>query len=305
MEEGASLQQLCTGFLEYLEIEKNYSRKTLVAYHQDILQFLCFLKYNAVEIEKIDYLSLRYFLAHLKSEGLSGSTISRKLSAIRTFLKFLYREKKIANNSFNVVSTPRQGKNLPHFLYLNEILSLLAMPMADTILGNRDKAILELLYATGIRVSELVSLNLNNIDFDSKLLLVYGKGSKERLVPFGTFAADGLKNYITTSREQLIRKRRDKDSNNPALFLNRFGNRLTDRSIRRLIGKYVLKAGIHHKISPHAIRHTFATHLINRGADLRSVQELLGHVNVSSTQIYTHISKERLKDVYNDSHPRA
>jgi integrase/recombinase XerC len=299
------LRQYTTIFLKYLEVEKNYSPKTIAAYKNDINQFIDFLEHHNRGLVDIDYLTLRHYLAALGSDGFRRATISRKLSAIRTFLRYLHREKILNSSTFCVVSTPRQGKRLPHFLYFDEMLTLLSMPLGDNPLGLRDRAMLELLYATGIRVGELVGLDVGSIDFAAGLLLVYGKGAKERLVPFGTFAANSLQEYLQAARPELLALRKDGDTHFKALFLNRFGGRLSDRSVRRILDAYVEKTGMTKKISPHAIRHSFATHLINAGADLRSVQELLGHVNVSSTQIYTHISKERLKNVYDKAHPRA
>ncbi len=303
--DDVALQQqgLVTEFLLYLEVEKNYSPKTFQAYHHDTLQFLDFINSNLVLIEEITFSTMRHFLGELQSAGYSRSTVVRKLSAVRTFLRFLYREKILKSNNFEIVSTPRQKKTLPYFLYLDEMLTLLETPDKKTALGSRDKAILELLYATGIRVSELVGLNLDDFNPENSLLLVLGKGSKERLLPCGRFAEESLEEYLDFSRVQLIKKNAHKEDS--AFFLNRFGNRITDRSVRRIVNKYVIKAGIKQKVSPHMIRHSFATHLMDKGADIRCVQELLGHVNVSSTQIYTHVSKERLKTVYNQTHPRA
>jgi integrase/recombinase XerC len=299
------LRQFQTNFLKYLEVERNYSAKTITAYDRDLQQFLDFLEHHGRGLEDIDYLTLRHYLAALHAEGFRRVTIGRKLSAIRTFLRYLYREKILRTNTFSVVATPRQSKKLPHFLYFSEMLALLGAPAGDSPLDQRDQALLELLYATGIRVAELVGLNRGSIDLDTRLLLAFGKGSRERLVPFGAFAARSLAAYLEAGRPALLARRPDADLDYPALFLNHRGGRLTDRSVRRLLDKYVQKAGLTRRISPHVLRHSFATHLLNAGADLRSVQELLGHVNVSSTQIYTHVSRERLKEVYEKAHPRA
>ncbi len=299
------MRQFKTQYLSYLEVERNYSAKTIVAYDCDIQQFIDFLAHHQRSLEDIDYLTLRYYLAALKADGFHRVTVSRKLSAIRTFLRYLHREKILNSSNFSVVSTPRQSKRLPHFLYFKEMLTLLSVPSGANPLGVRDRAILELLYATGIRVGELVALETGSVDLKERLLLVYGKGAKERLVPFGSFAAISLEDYLQGARHELISLRKDGNTGFKALFINRFGGRLSDRSVRRTLDKYVQKAGLQQKISPHAMRHSFATHLLNAGADLRSVQELLGHVNISSTQIYTHVSKERLKEVYENAHPRA
>ncbi len=292
-------------FLKYLRVEKNYSEKTVTAYEGDLRRFLDFLRYHKRELADIDYLTLRYYLAELHAEGLRRVSISRKLSAIRTFLRYLHREKILLTNTFSVVSTPRQGKKLPHFLYFPEMLALLSAPTGDSPLAARDRALLELLYATGIRVGELTALTPDSVDPENRLLLVFGKGGKERLVPFGSFAGESLGAYMEGARCELLRRRKDADPDFPALFLNRFGGRLSERSVRRILDKHVHRAGLAHKISPHVLRHSFATHLLDAGADLRSVQELLGHASVSSTQIYTHVSRERLRQVYNKAHPRA
>ena len=299
------MRHLLTKFLDYLEVERNYSTKTTAAYGSDIRHFMDFLQHHNRAIVDVDYLTLRYYLAALHAEGLRRVTINRKLSAIRTFLRYLHREKILANSTFSVVSTPRQGKKLPHFLYFPEMMALLSAAGSPTPLGVRDRALLELLYATGIRVGELAGMKVDSIDLEEKLALVFGKGARERLVPFGSFAAISLKAYLEEARPNLLARRKDGDMGYPVLFLNRFGGGLSDRSVRRTLDKYVLKAGLSRKISPHVLRHSFATHLLNAGADLRSVQELLGHINVSSTQIYTHVSLEGLKKVYEKAHPRA
>jgi integrase/recombinase XerC len=249
-------------------------------------------------------LAIRHFLARMKYKDYGRRTVARKLSAIRTFLRFLKREGQLTDTSWSAVSTPRLGKKLPKFLYFNEMLRLLAAPDTGTPAGLRDVAMLEVLYASGIRVSELVGLELDDIDLDRGEGIVLGKGAKERLVPLGKFACRSVSAYLDHSRPALLR-RNSQGEQERALWLNKYGTRLTDRGVRRVVEKYVKQASLTSGISPHSIRHSFATHLLNNGADLRVVQELLGHVNISTTQIYTHITRDRLKEVYNGAHPRA
>lgn len=282
-------------FIRYLEIERNASRHTLINYSVDLKSLSEFLKEEP--IEKVDYVSLRRYLAHIKELNLSKVSIARKIASIRSFFKFLFREGIIKNNPASSLSTPKRDKHLPKFLDEKEIVILLESPDRESEAGLRDRAILETLYSTGIRVSELVGLNMDHIDQIGGIIKVYGKGKKERIVPIGERALQAIRDYLK------IRKEKEKGAK--ALFFNRSGGRLTDRSIRRMINKYITKASIQQKISPHTLRHSFATHMLDHGADLRSVQELLGHANLSSTQIYTHITTERLKSAYEKSHPRA
>jgi len=283
-------------FIRYLEIERNASKHTLVNYSIDLKSLSEFLKEEP--IEKVDYVVLRRYLAHLKELNLSKVSIARKIASIRSFFKFLFREGIIKNNPASSLSTPKRDKHLPKFLDEKEIVLLLESPEKEDESGLRDAAILETLYSTGIRVSELVSLNIGSVDQIGGVIKVLGKGKKERIVPIGDRALQAVRDYL--------RKRRltgGKDDR--ALFFNKNGGRLTDRSVRRIINKYILKTSIQQKISPHTLRHSFATHLLDHGADLRSVQELLGHANLSTTQIYTHITTERLKSAYEKTHPRA
>ncbi len=285
----------------YLMIERNAAQHTITSYLKDIEDFEGFLVVEKItDINEIEYLTIRKYLATLNAKDYSRRTISRKLSSLRTFFKFLLRENQIESNPFQLVSTPKMDKKLPVFMYAEEINELLTMPEEDTVLGIRDRAIMDVLYASGIRVSEMVALNLSSIDFVAETALVCGKGNKERYANLGQYSLDALANYIDNSRNKLTT-----DIDNEALFLNRYGNRLSDRSVRRMIDKYVDKMALKKNITPHSFRHTFATHLLNNGADLRVVQELLGHTNISTTQIYTHVTKEKLQSVYKDFHPRA
>ncbi|HOX09585.1 MAG TPA: tyrosine recombinase XerC [Candidatus Omnitrophota bacterium] len=286
-------------FIRYLEIERNASKHTLVNYSIDLKSLREFLKEEP--IEKVDYVSLRRYLAHVKETNLSKVSIARKIASIRSFFKFLFREGIIKNNPASSLSTPKRDKHLPKFLDEKEIVLLLESPGKEDEAGLRDGAILETLYSTGIRVSELVGLNIDTVDQIGGVIKVYGKGKKERIVPIGDRALQAIRDYLKKRRAS-----NTKDTHaGKALFFNKNGGRLTDRSIRRIINKYITKTSIQQKISPHTLRHSFATHMLDHGADLRSVQELLGHANLSTTQIYTHITTERLKSAYTKAHPRA
>ena len=279
-------------FLSYLDVEKNYSKHTILNYRLDLQEFIVFV--DKTPIEKIDYLLLRKFLAQLRTKRHKPRTLARKLSAIRSFFRFLHRESLIKSNPAILLMSPKLDKVLPKFLSEEEMIKFIESPSTEKISDKRDRAILETLYSTGIRVSELVGLDINNIDMIGNIAKVSGKGKKERLVPIGNKAILTIKNYLDS---------REKQSN--ALFLNKNGGRLTDRGIRNVVNKHIANVSITTNISPHTLRHSFATHLLNRGADLRSVQELLGHVNLSTTQIYTHVTTDRLKKVYDKAHPRA
>ncbi len=280
-------------FLNYLEIEKNMSQHTIVNYSIDLKDTAKFLG-DSAQIDKIDYLTLRKFLGELKEKNYSKRTIARKFACLRSFFKFLYREGHIKSNPITGVSTPKLERKLPVFLDEGEVAKLLDSPDTKELPGLRDKAILETLYSSGLRVSELVGLDVENIDFIGGVLKVLGKGRKERLVPIGDRALKCIRAYLEKRGE--VKK---------AVFLNKSGSRLTDRGVRRTLEKYIHITSLREDVSPHTLRHSFATHLLNRGADLRSVQELLGHMNLSTTQIYTHVTAERLKSVYDKAHPRA
>ena len=279
-------------FLSYLEIERNYSPHTLVNYKIDLDEFFLFVK--DIPIEKIDYLTLRRFLAELRTKEYKPRSLARKLSSLRSFFKFLQREGYLTTNPAVLLMTPKLDKKLPNFLTEDEMTKLIEAPPEIKAAGKRDRAILEVLYSTGIRVSELVGLDLDRVDFIGNIVKVFGKGKKERLVPIGEKALKALQDYLDTRLHK---------SN--AVFLNKNGGRLSARSVCTITHKYILAASIQHQISPHTLRHSFATHLLNRGADLRSVQELLGHVNLSTTQIYTHMTTDKIKKIYTQAHPRA
>ncbi len=298
------IEKLSLDFVAKLEHEKGFSEHTLRAYHKDLLQFDNFLKEEKRNsLESINHLLLRRFLAVLRSKNYSKTTIARKLASIRSFFKFLIREGELVSNPFEMLRTPKQDKKLPHFLSISEVDILLETPDRSTVTGLRDMAIMETLYSTGIRVSELVGLDEGDIDFLAGMIKVQGKGKKERLVPIGTHATKAINEYID-SKSKNSKSEETKASKTEPLFLNKYGGRLTARSVARTLDKYLKMAGINLLTSPHTFRHSFATHLLDKGADLRSVQEMLGHSSLSTTQVYTHITTERLKNVYDKAHPR-
>jgi tyrosine recombinase XerC len=298
------IEKLSLDFIAKLEHEKGFSEHTLRAYHKDLLQFDIFLKAEKrSSLESINHLLLRRFLAVLRSRNYSKTTIARKLASIRSFFKFLIREGELVSNPFEMLRTPKQDKKLPHFLSISEVDVLLKTPDCSSVMGLRDMAIMETLYSTGIRVSELVGLDENNVDFFAGMIKVQGKGKKERLVPIGSHAMKAINEYVD-SKSKSNKNEKKKVSRSEPLFLNKFGGRLTARSVARSLDKYLKMSGVNLLTSPHTFRHSFATHLLDKGADLRSVQEMLGHSSLSTTQIYTHITTERLKNVYDKAHPR-
>lgn len=282
-------------FMRYLEIEKNYSQHTILNYKLDLIDFKKFCA--GLDLEKIDYLLLRKYLAVLKEKGLGNRSVGRRLSALRSFFRFLSREGLIKLNPILMLSSPKLDKHLPSFMTEEEVVKVIesAFPKDENDERSlRDRAILETFYSCGLRISELSSLSIDDIDFISGILKVMGKGKKERLVPIGNTALTAIRRYIDKRKKQ-----------SQVLFLNKNAKRITARGVRNIVGKYLKSAGLRKGISPHTLRHSFATHLLNRGADLRTVQELLGHANLSSTQIYTHLTTERLKNVYDKAHPHA
>jgi len=279
-------------FFTYLEIEKNYSSHTILNYRIDLEEFAAFL--GKTSFEAVEYSDLRRFLAQLKGRNLKPRSLARKLSSLRSFFKFLQREKVIKSNPAKLLVTPKLDKPLPHFMSEEEAVQLIESPKSGKINSPRDKAIFEILYSTGIRVSELVGLNVDDVDFFGNIIKVMGKGKKERIVPIGNQALSVLKEYLDGRKLE-----------HKFVFANKNGTRLGDRSVRNIINKYILEQAMSQHVTPHMFRHSFATHLLNHGADLRSVQELLGHVNLSTTQIYTHLTTEKLKKVYDQAHPRA
>lgn len=283
-------------FFAYLEVERNASEFTLSSYQTDIQQFCEFVEAQGKKLTQTDYPLIRSYLSVLRKNQSTVKTISRKMSAMRSLFKFMIREEEVTSNPFLLVQIINRQKHLPTFLEIDEITTLLDTPDVTKLSGLRDKAILETLYGSGVRVRELTSLNASDVDFLGETIKVKGKGKKERLCPMGGIQASILHSYIEQSRSLC------KESANP-VFLNRFGKRMTARSVERMLKKYqhVTKKDI----TPHTLRHSFATHMLEYGADLRSVQELLGHKNLVTTQIYTHLTREKLKEVYDKTHPHA
>lgn len=291
------------GFLKYLSAERNVSPHTLRNYRSDLSQFEEFLKrvleretLSIEDLQRVSHITIRAFLSILYEKGISKSSLARKVSAVRTFLKYLCRESVISDNPGKMVSTPRKEKTLPRFLSIDEMDRLLNTPEGENRLTIRDRAILETFYSSGLRIGEIVAINLEDINFNDSLVRVKGKGRKERIVPIGSKAIEAIKEYLKSEKVQ--------HSTGVPLFLNRYGNRITTRSVHRIVEKYKKLSGLW-DMTPHSIRHSFATHMLNGGADLRSVQELLGHANLSTTQRYTHVSMDKLMEIYDKAHPRG
>ncbi|MCM8803732.1 MAG: tyrosine recombinase XerC [Candidatus Omnitrophica bacterium] len=290
------MEKILNRFIEYLENQKNYSNNTIKSYRKDIKQFINFLKEEKIDdFEKVDYDKFIKFIGKLKLSGFKEKSISRKVASIKSFYKFLLSRKYIKKNPALLIQTPKIPEKLPNFLTYNEVLKILDIPHKNSWQFLRDKSIIEILYSTGIRVGELANLKIEDINFADELIKVKGKGKKERILPIGKPALNSLIEYIE--------KRPNKKEK--FIFLNKYGKRLTERSIERIIKKYSLISGINKKVTPHTLRHTFATHLLDRGADLRIVQELLGHERITTTQIYTHLTIEKLKELYEKFHPRS
>lgn len=287
-------------FLDYLKYEKNFSNYTVINYEEDLKRFNDFLVIKKVnDINKIDYALVRAYLVYLHNHKYSKKTVCRNISTLRSFCKYMLKKEIISDNPMILISNPKLDKTLPKFLYDDELEQILNIPDKSDIIGIRDALILEMFYSTGIRVSELSHLKIDNIDFDNRKIKVFGKGSKERIVLYGEKCDNLLKQYLNRSRNKLI------NDDIPFLFVNKKGKRLDENSIRLVIKDVLKKSGLNVKLTPHVLRHTFATDLLNNGADLRTVQELLGHENLKTTEIYTHITNDRLKQVYINCHPRA
>ena len=289
-------------FITYLIAEKNASPYTIKNYRNEIGQFLGFMKEQGIDSwDGVDRYILRRYLAWLQAQGYVKASITRRISELRSFCRYLMREGILDKNPIRAISAPKVPKRLPNYLDVHEVEALLAAPDAMAPQGQRDRAIIEVLYASGLRVSELVSLNLRNVDVRHGQLRVWGKGAKERVALLGEPACRAIRRYIREGRQELIKENIETN----ALFLNRLGSRLSTRSVNNILDKYAKLAGLERRVTPHLMRHTFATHLLDGGADLRTVQELLGHADLSSTQIYTHVSQARAKEVYRKAHPRA
>ena len=287
-------------YLDYLKYQKNYSDYTIENYHRDILEFFDYLDREVLDYKSVVYSDLRFFLMYLKDEKKDkNSSIDRKLSSLRGFYQYLANEGVVSNNVFSLLNGPKKEKKLPRYFEYNELESLFEVCDLSNALGQRDRLILEMLYATGVRVGELVSIKVSDINFSSRTILILGKGNKERIVPYGDYCEEILKLYLKDGYLSL------NNQNSPYLFLNARGGKLTERGVRYLLEEIIKKTSVQKNISPHMIRHSFATHLLNQGCDLMTVQKLLGHESIKATQIYTHVTTDRLRSVYQNSFPRA
>jgi integrase/recombinase XerD len=295
------MERVLKDFINYLSVEKGLAANTLESYQRDLKKYLRFLKRQHItRFEDTSRKTISQFLLEEKEKGLAPSTLTRNLAAIRSFYNFLLQEQVVQKNPAAETESPRNEKKLPKVLSFKDVELLLEQPETRETIGMRDKAMLELLYATGIRVSELVFLNLDNINQKTGFLRCEGKGSKERMIPLGSMALRSVEEYLQAGRPKLLKNKDEK-----ALFLNQHGKRLTRQGFWKILKKYALKAKFNKNITPHTLRHSFATHLLENGADLRSVQEMLGHADISTTQIYTQITQRKIKEIYNKTHPRA
>ncbi|WP_366922421.1 site-specific tyrosine recombinase XerD [Metallumcola ferriviriculae] len=288
-------------FLHYLAVERGLAENTLSSYHRDLHQFLEWLKERDIKsVEAVHRNHIMAYLLKLQQKGRAPATVSRHLAALKSFYHFLTRESAVEKDPTINLDSPKLAKKLPHVLSPDEVVALLDQPDTGKKAGLRDKAMLELLYATGLRVSELMALDVPHLNLELGFVRCFGKGAKERIVPMGSVAARCLNEYLEKGRNKLI-----KHFDEPALFVNQHGRRLTRQGFWKLLKKYAVDAGINKDIAPHTLRHSFATHLLENGADLRAVQEMLGHADITTTQIYTHLTKSRIKEVYDETHPRA
>ncbi len=294
-------EKLLQSYVNYLTVERHASPYTVRNYTHDLRHFLDFLNQEKVlSLRDVDRFLLRHYIASLLKQGFDKTSIAGKLSALRSFYRYLMRENIVSSNPLLTVSSPKLERRLPSFLSVDEVKLLLERPDTSTPHGQRDKAIVELLYAAGLRVSEIAGLDVSNLNLETKEIRVWGKGSKERIVLMGEPAAAALDLYLRGGRNQLLGQSRTE-----ALFVNRYGKRLSGRAIQMAIKRYAVEAGLDKRVHPHMLRHSFATHLLDGGANLRVVQELLGHANLSSTQVYTHVTQAQARKVYLAAHPRA
>jgi integrase/recombinase XerD len=296
--EANSADQLLDQFMVHIKVEKGLAANTIVAYNRDLLGFFQFLKTRGVTPLRVGQHDLLSFVAERRVQ-LAARSLARCLVSIRMFYRFCVNEGKITSNPARLLGVPKLYQHLPHILSRDEVEALLTQPDGQTLLGKRDKAMLEILYATGLRVTELIGLKMHNVNLEAGFIRTIGKGSKERIIPMGGKAIDALKEYLQNGRPAFLRKRKSS-----SLFLNRRGNPMTRQGLWKILRHYAMKAGIVRSVTPHTLRHTFATHLLEGGADLRSVQIMLGHSDISTTQIYTHVARERLKEIHERYHPR-
>ena len=293
------MNDLIDKFIDYLEIQRNYSDKTTLNYRKDLEEYNLFLDNNKYSYNDMDYKKCVNYLLFLEEKNLKKNSISRRLSSLRTFYKYLVLNNYVSSNPFMLVSSPKKEKRIPKFINYEGIDEIFNIPNINTLDGMRERVILEVLYGSGVRVSELVNIKIKDIDFENKTILIFGKGSKERIVSFGNMAKDIMKEYINKTRKELLGQKESE-----FLIVGKNKEQLTTRRIEQIIDSLINKTSIRMNITPHMFRHTFATHLLDNGCDLLAVQELLGHESLSSTEIYTHISNEHLRDVYNKCHPR-
>lgn len=292
--------EVLKSYLEYLSYERKYSDYTVTSYQKDLEEYFSYLEREKLDYKEIEYSDIRFYLVYLMEEKKDHkSTVSRKLSSVRGFYKYLVVNHLVKNNPFSLVQAPKREKKLPRYFEYNELEELFSSIDTSTPLGKRDRALLEVLYATGVRVGELVSIRTNDIDGKAKKIKILGKGNKERYVLYGDYAKEALEDYLKQGRGNLVKQE------TPFLFVNHLGDPLTERGVRDILDRLIKKTSLTKKISPHMLRHSFATHLLNEGSDLLSVQQLLGHQSIKATQIYTHVSTDRLKEVYYHRFPRA
>ena len=293
-------EKIIDDYLEFLKYQKNYSDYTIKSYETDIIEYFNYINSEGLNYKDIEYSDIRFYLMYLKDNKKdNNASIDRKLSALRGFYKYLVNENILHNNVFSLVNGPKKSKKLPRYFDYNELEEMFLIPDTNTSLGQRDLLLLEMLYATGCRVGELVSIKVKDIDFNRRNILIVGKGNKERYLNYGEYCEDILNKYLIDGYISLNK------NNSDYLFLNNNGGVLTERGVRFILDKIIKQTGINKNISPHMIRHSFATHLLNEGCDLLTVQKLLGHESVKATQIYTHVTTDRLKEVYYHSFPRA
>ena len=292
-------EKIIDDYLEFLKYQKNYSDYTIKSYETDIMEYFNYINSEGLNYKDIEYSDIRFYLMYLKEKKDNNASIDRKLSALRGFYKYLVNENILHNNVFSLVNGPKKSKKLPRYFDYNELEEMFLIPDINTSLGQRDLLLLEMLYATGCRVGELVSIKVKDIDFNRRNILIVGKGNKERYLNYGEYCEDILNKYLIDGYISLNK------NNSDYLFLNNNGGVLTERGVRFILDKIIKQTGINKNISPHMIRHSFATHLLNEGCDLLTVQKLLGHESIKATQIYTHVTTDRLKEVYFHSFPRA
>lgn len=295
------MEEILREFVEYLEVERNYSWHTISNYEKDLSLFILYLNREGItKYRDVNYQIIRNYLVELHEQKYKNKSVTRHLSSLRTFFKYLMKENMIKENPMNFITNPKVEKKLPHFLYYHDMEELLEAAEGDSALEVRNACMLELLYSTGIRVSELVSIKLEHVSLSGKKIRVLGKGDKERIVLFGDVCKKKLERYLSFSRDSLL-----KHQKHSYLFVNHIGRPLTDRGVREIMNQIIHKKSLNMHVSPHMIRHTFATHMLNEGADLKTVQDLLGHENLETTGIYTHVSNEHLRRTYLQNHPRA